>query len=102
METNFSNVWIDHCTLEASGGESDGYDAMIDMKTNKKYVTVSYSILKNSGRGGLTGPSDSDDENGFVTFHHNLYINIDFRTLYYVLERLILTIIISMVSINLG
>ncbi|WP_105102880.1 carbohydrate-binding protein [Microbulbifer pacificus] len=80
MESNVYNVWGDHLTLEASGGESEGYDALFDMKATTKYVTLSYSILRNSGRGGLVGSSDSDDNNGPVTFHHNLYENIDSRT----------------------
>ena len=74
------NVWIDHVTLEASGGEAQGFDGLIDMKNNTQYVTVSYSILRNSGRGGLIGSSESDLSNGFITFHHNRYENIDSRT----------------------
>ncbi len=80
MESDVFNVWVDHVTLEASGGESDGYDALFDMKATTQYVTLSYSILRNSGRGGLVGSSDSDDTNGPVTFHHNYYYNIDSRT----------------------
>lgn len=80
MESNVSNIWVDHVTLEASGGEDDGYDALFDLKNNSKYVTLSYSILRNSGRGGLVGSSDSDDDNGPVTYHHNIYQNIDSRT----------------------
>ncbi len=80
MESNVSNIWVDHCTLEASGGEDEGFDALFDMKDGTKYVTLSYSILKNSGRGGLVGSSDSDKDNGPVTFHHNIYKNIESRT----------------------
>ncbi|GAA4729803.1 right-handed parallel beta-helix repeat-containing protein [Isoptericola chiayiensis] len=80
MESDVSNVWADHLTLEASGGESDGYDALFDMKADTTYVTLSYSILRNSGRGGLVGSSDGDTGNGPVTYHHNLYQNIDSRT----------------------
>jgi pectate lyase len=80
METNVHNVWIDHNTLYASGGESEGYDSLVDMKANTKYVTVSYNTLRNSGRGGLVGSGDSDLGNGPVTYHHNLYENIDSRT----------------------
>ncbi|MEU0601305.1 pectate lyase [Streptomyces sp. NPDC006393] len=80
METDVHNVWVDHATLSASGGESEGFDSLIDMKDNTRYVTLSYSILRNSGRGGLIGSSDSDLANGPVTFHHNLYQNIDSRT----------------------
>ncbi|MFI6482945.1 polysaccharide lyase family 1 protein [Nonomuraea sp. NPDC050663] len=80
MESDVRNVWVDHATLLASGGESEGFDGLFDMKDNTQYVTLSYSILRNSGRGGLIGSSESDRTNGYVTFHHNLYENIDSRT----------------------
>ncbi|MER7036022.1 pectate lyase, partial [Streptomyces albidoflavus] len=50
-----------------------------DMKNNTQYVTLSYSVLRNSGRGGLVGSSESDLSNTFITYHHNLYENIDSR-----------------------
>ncbi len=80
MESNVHNVWIDHNSLLASGGEAEGFDSLVDMKANTNYVTVSYNTLRNSGRGGLIGSGDSDLANGPVTFHHNLYENIDSRT----------------------
>ncbi|GGM06041.1 MULTISPECIES: pectate lyase family protein [Micromonospora] len=80
MESTVRNVWVDHVTLEASGGESEGYDGLFDLKDNVQYVTLSYSVLRNSGRGGLVGSSESDRSNGFITYHHNLYENIDSRT----------------------
>ncbi|MCK2215367.1 pectate lyase [Actinomadura sp. ATCC 31491] len=80
MESGVRNVWVDHATLEASGGEAEGFDGLFDMKDDTQYVTLSYSILRNSGRGGLIGSSESDRSNGYVTFHHNLYENIDSRT----------------------
>lgn len=79
MESGVYNVWVDHCELEASGGESDGYDSLLDMKATTQYVTVSYTYYHDSGRGGLMGSSDSDDTNTFVTFHHNYYENMDSR-----------------------
>ncbi|WBB80480.1 pectate lyase [Micromonospora sp. WMMD882] len=80
MESGVRNVWVDHVTLEASGGEDQGFDGLFDMKDDTQYVTLSYSILRNSGRGGLVGSSESDRSNGYVTYHHNLYENIDSRT----------------------
>jgi pectate lyase len=80
MESTVRNVWVDHVTLEASGGESEGFDGLFDLKDNVQYVTLSYAILRNSGRGGLIGSSESDLSNGNVTFHHNRYENIDSRT----------------------
>ncbi|MEU2248708.1 pectate lyase [Streptomyces sp. NPDC019224] len=80
MESGVRNVWVDHATLEASGGESEGFDGLFDMKDNTQYVTLSYSTLRNSGRGGLIGSSETQLDNGYVTFHHNLYENLDSRT----------------------
>lgn len=80
MESGVNNVWVDHNTLEASGGESDGYDSLLDMKAGVTNVTVSYNHYRNSSRGGLIGSSDSDDDNTNITFHHNYYENIQQRT----------------------
>ncbi|GAA5166992.1 hypothetical protein GCM10025770_24910 [Viridibacterium curvum] len=79
MESSVSNVWVDHCTLEASGGEAQGYDGLFDIKDGTTYITLSWSILKNSERGGLVGSSDSDNTNGPVTYHHNYYSNLNSR-----------------------
>nr|BFD87527.1 hypothetical protein StreXyl84_69280 [Streptomyces sp. Xyl84] len=79
MEKNVHNVWVDHVTLEASGGEDEGYDSLFDLKNNTRYVTLSYSVLRDSGRGGLVGHSDSDLTSTFITYHHNLYANLDSR-----------------------
>ncbi|GIF29641.1 hypothetical protein Aut01nite_26270 [Actinoplanes utahensis] len=80
MESTVRNVWVDHSTLVASGGESAGFDGLFDMKDDTQYVTLSYSILRNSGRGGLIGSSETDTGNSFITFHHNKYENLDSRT----------------------
>jgi pectate lyase len=80
MESTVNNVWVDHNTLEASGGESDGYDSLLDMKAGVANVTVSYNHYRNSSRAGLIGSSDSDDANTNITFHHNWYENIEQRT----------------------
>ncbi|GAA1662919.1 polysaccharide lyase family 1 protein [Glycomyces endophyticus] len=79
MENGVRNVWVDHVTLEASGGESEGYDGLFDLKDDSKYVTLSYSILRNSERGGLVGSGDSDLDSSFITYHHNLYQNLNSR-----------------------
>ncbi|NUP36099.1 MAG: pectate lyase [Streptomyces sp.] len=79
METDVHNVWVDHVSLLASGGEDEGYDSLFDLKDNTRYVTLSYSTLRNSGRGGLVGHSDTDLSSTYITYHHNLYQNIDSR-----------------------
>jgi pectate lyase len=79
MESSVSNVWVDHCLLEASGGEAEGYDGLFDLKNNTQYVTLSWSILRNSERGGLVNSSDSTLTSNFVTYHHNYYQNLHSR-----------------------
>lgn len=80
MESSVDRVWIDHNWLEASGGEKDGYDSLLDMKSGVTNVTVSYNLFNDSSRAGLIGSSDSDDKNTNITFHHNWYKNIEQRT----------------------
>jgi pectate lyase len=79
METNVDRVWIDHNWLEASGGEKEGYDSLIDMKSGVTNVTVSYNLFNDSSRAGLVGFNDNDT-NTNITFHHNWYKNIEQRT----------------------
>lgn len=79
MESNVSNVWVDHCLLEASGGEAEGYDGLFDLKNNTQYITLSWTILRNSERGGLVNSSDSDLTSSFITYHHNYYQNLHSR-----------------------
>lgn len=80
IENSNSDLWIDHCTLEASGGEDQGYDGLLDMKGNTRNVTVSYTRFFNSGRGGLIGSGDGDTASTNITFHHNYYEKIESRT----------------------
>ena len=80
MESGVDRVWIDHNKLEASGGEKDGYDSLLDMKAGVTNVTVSYNVFNDSSRAGLIGSSDSDSANNNITFHHNWYKNIEQRT----------------------
>src|SRR5689334_7286347 len=80
MESGVTNVWVDHNTLEASGGESEGFDSLLDMKAGVTNITVSYNHYRNSSRAGLIGSSDDDAANTNITFHHNWYENIQQRT----------------------
>jgi pectate lyase len=80
MESTVNNIWVDHNTLEACGGESDGYDSLLDMKAGVTNVTVSWNQYRNSSRAGLIGSSDDDAANTNITFHHNYYENIQQRT----------------------
>ena len=80
IESDVNRVWIDHNWLEASGGEQDGYDSLLDMKDGVTNVTVSYNLFNDSSRGGLIGSNDDPQGNDNITFHHNWYKNIEQRT----------------------
>lgn len=58
IEKDVCNVWVDYVILEVSGGESDGYDGLFDVKDNLKYIILFYSILCNLDWGGLVGLSE--------------------------------------------
>lgn len=79
LEANVANVWVDHCTLETDALDGEVYDGLFDMKNGTRYVTLSYSVLKNSARVGLVGSGEGDDSNNYVTYHHNYFSNIDSR-----------------------
>ncbi|MEE3922166.1 hypothetical protein V2I01_39325 [Micromonospora sp. BRA006-A] len=80
MESSVRNVWVDHVTLEASGGESEGYDGLFDMKddTQARDAVVQHPAQLRSRRPHRI--EESDRGNGYITFEHNLYENIDSRT----------------------
>ena len=80
MESDVDRVWVDHNKLEASGGEQDGYDSLLDLKDGVTNVTVSYNLFNDSSRAGLIGSSDTDAANTNITLHHNWYKNIEQRT----------------------
>jgi pectate lyase len=79
IESDTKNVWVDHVTLTAAGGESEGYDGLFDVKGGSQYITLSYSILKGSDRGGLVGSSETQTGNGPITYHHNIFDDLNSR-----------------------
>lgn len=80
---NSSNIWVDHCELynEYSGNESDKdkYDGLLDCKKDSKNITYSWNYLHDSWKSSLCGFSDSDDYDRTITYHHNIFENINSR-----------------------
>lgn len=81
-----SNIWIDHCTIEdtmkysnvttKSGSEKwQTYDGLCDMKGSSKNIVVSYCIFKNHDKTMLIGSGKSDISGGYITIHHNKFLN---------------------------
>lgn len=81
------NIWIDHCTLEdtmtySKVEISDGshekwqnYDGLCDITKSSKNVVVSYCKFKNHDKTMLVGSGSSDIKGGFITIHHNVFLN---------------------------
>ena len=82
-----SNIWIDHCTIEdtmkyskvaISGGDEEKwqtYDGLCDMKGSSKNIVVSYCVFKNHDKTMLIGSGSSDISGGYITIHHNKFLN---------------------------
>jgi len=82
-----SNVWVDHNELFAVNNECNGspdgdltFESAIDIKKDAHNITVSYNYIHDSKKVGLDGSSSSDIAGGReITFHHNLYVNVNAR-----------------------
>lgn len=85
--TESKNVWIDHCTFEdtmlyskvsISNGEEEKwqtYDGLCDITKSSKNVVVSYCEFKNHDKTMLIGSGSSDVSGGYITIHHNHFLN---------------------------
>ncbi|CAD6268610.1 unnamed protein product [Miscanthus lutarioriparius] len=64
-----TNVWVDHCTLEACA------DGLIDVTDGSTNVTLSNNVLRNHNKTMLLGHSDdfTDDKNMKVTVAFNRF-----------------------------
>ena len=86
---NSSNIWIDHNELFAVNNECKGspdgdltFESLLDIKKDAKNITVSYNIIRDSKKVGLMGHTQSGGSTDFyrtVTFHHNIYRNVNGR-----------------------
>ena len=81
-----SNIWIDHCTIEdtmkysnvttkTSSEKWQTYDGLCDMKGSSKNIVVSYCVFKNHDKTMLIGSGSSDISGGYITIHHNKFLN---------------------------
>ena len=86
---NSSNVWIDHNELFALNveckGSPDGdltFESALDIKKDSQNITVSYNFIHDSKKVGLMGHTASSGVADFqrtVTYHHNIYRNVNGR-----------------------
>ena len=86
---NSPNVWIDHNELFAVNNECNGspdkdltFESLVDIKKNGTNITVSYNVIRDGKKVGLMGHTQSGGTTDFqrnVTFHHNIYNNVNGR-----------------------
>ncbi|KAF8912440.1 pectate lyase B [Mucidula mucida] len=81
-----TNVWVDHNEFSNDGlvGDKDFYDGLVDIKHASDFITVSWNVFTDHWKGSLLGHSDNNaaEDTGFlhITFHHNLWNNVNSRT----------------------
>ncbi|GAA0480722.1 hypothetical protein Ade02nite_55770 [Paractinoplanes deccanensis] len=71
VQTNTTNVWIDHNDL------ANGYDGLIDIKRGSDFITVSWNKLHDHDKSMLLGHSDDNGSQDIghlrVTYVHNWF-----------------------------
>ncbi|KAH7103704.1 pectin lyase fold/virulence factor [Auriculariales sp. MPI-PUGE-AT-0066] len=81
-----TQVWIDHNYIHTVGltGDKDDYDGQLDITHASDLVTVSWNKFADHWKASLVGHSDSNESEDTghlrVTYHHNIWSNINSRT----------------------
>ncbi|KAI0784679.1 pectin lyase-like protein [Abortiporus biennis] len=80
-----TNIWVDHNTFSSDlDHDKDFYDGQLDMNHGTDFVTVSWNVFTEHFKTSLVGGSDNtgDEDSGHlrVTYHHNLFSNVNSRT----------------------
>lgn len=81
MDTDNSNIWAHHIDVfygkHGSGDHAKG-DGAIDVKSNSKYVTVSYCRFWDTGKSNMFGMTDETGPN-YISYDHNWFDHSDSR-----------------------
>lgn len=85
-ETETHHIWVDHCTVghpTTLPANTEHPDGGIDVKDGASYVTISWTLYRNSWKTGLVGHSDNNGatDNGRlkVTYFANHFTNTNSR-----------------------
>ncbi len=77
------HIWIDHCDLSSDRTDTtSGYDGLVDITHGSQFVTVSWTLFHDHKDTSLVGHtpdamSQAEDQNLSVTYHHNLFLDVD-------------------------
>ncbi len=81
LDTDNSNIWIHHTDVfygkHGSGDHAKG-DGATDVKSNSKYVTVSYNRYWDTGKTNMFGMKDESGPN-YISYDHNWFDHSDSR-----------------------
>ena len=81
LDTDNSNIWVHHIDgfygKQGSGDKAKG-DGCIDVKSNSKFVTISYNHFWDTGKSSMCGMKSESGPN-YITYHHNWFDHSDSR-----------------------
>ena len=81
LDTDNANVWLHHIDVfygkHGSGDHAKG-DGAIDVKSDSKYVTLSYCHFWDTGKSNMFGMKSESGPN-YISYHHNWFDHSDSR-----------------------
>ena len=81
LDTDNSNIWIHHLDVfygKHGSGDHDKGDGAVDVKSDSKYVTVSYCRYWDTGKTNMFGMKNESGPN-YISYHHNWFDHSDSR-----------------------
>lgn len=81
LDTDNSNIWIHNVDVfygPNKGGDQKKGDGAIDVKSDSKYVTISYCHFWDTGKSTMCGMKSESGPN-YITYHHNWFDHSDSR-----------------------
>jgi len=81
LDTDNTNIWVHHLDVfygpNGSGDHAKG-DGSVDLKSDSKYVTVSYCHFWDTGKTNMFGMKSESGPN-YISYHHNWFDHSDSR-----------------------
>jgi pectate lyase len=85
-EAETHHIWIDHCTVghpTSMPTNTESPDGSIDSKAGASYITISWTVFRNSWKTSLVGHSDNNgsEDNGKlkITYYGNHFVGTNSR-----------------------
>ena len=81
LDTDNANIWIHHMDMfygKHGSGDHDKGDGAIDVKSDSKYVTVSYNHEWDTGKSNMFGMKSESGPN-YISYDHNWFDHADSR-----------------------